>query len=101
MVGAVDQVDPHHAEGFLLEGRAVVSQIDVEDYIRWSLSRLALEADAHPAASVFRLVIAPRGHGVGEGEEGGRLAPRAPQPFEELAELVLEHGLETLPAHVA
>src|SRR5262249_31880924 len=101
MVAAVDQVDPQHAESFLLEGRAVVSQIDVEHHFRRSLLRLALEADTHPAASVFRLVIAPCGHGVGEGEEGGRIAPRATQPLEELAELVLQHGLEALPAHVA
>src|SRR5712691_2028905 len=100
-MGAVDQVDADDAERLLLEGGGGVLEIDVDDHVRGRFAGLALKADAYPSAPVLGALVAPGGHGVGEGEEGGGLPPRGAEPLEELAELVLEHGLETLATDVS
>ena len=97
----MDQVDAQHAEGLLLACGRRVLEVDVDDDVGRRLARVRLEADAHPAAPVPVVRVAPRGDGVGEREEGGGVAFGGPEPLEQLGEFVLEHGLQALAADVA
>lgn len=99
-VGAVDQVDAQHAERLLLARGRRVLQVAVDDDVGRRLVGPRLEADADPAAAGLVPRVAPRGDGVGESEEGGAVALCGSEPLEQLAELVLEHGLQALAADV-
>ena len=99
--GSVEEVDSEHAQRLPLVGRGGVEQMDVQDDLGRLIVRLGLEPDADPATSVFRASIAPGRHGVCEGKEGRRVAAARTELGRQLGELVGEHGLESLPAHVA
>ena len=72
--GAVEQVHADDAQRLLLQGVLGVEHAHVDDDLAVLIARVRLEPHAHPAvALVGALEVAGR-DGVGEGEEGGRVA---------------------------
>ena len=71
---AVQQVDADDAERLLLQRGLDVEHPDVQDDLARLVARVGLELDAHPAVALVAAPEAAGDHGVGEGEERGRVA---------------------------
>src|SRR6266699_667934 len=98
---AVEEIDSHDAQSLLLEIVFLIEHSDVDNDLAVFVPRASLVFDAHPSvALVCTLIVASR-HGVGEGEEGGGVSARHPQPFQIEAVLVVEHPLEAFARYVA
>ena len=97
----VDEVHAEHAEGFLLPRVLQVPHARVDDDLGRAAVRFGLEPDAQPAlpfSGPDQLLAAT----VSANTKNLRRGPaRGIEPLQEEGPLVVEHGLEALPAHVA
>ena len=99
--GAVEKVHADDAERLLLQCGLHIQHADMNDDLAGLISRMRLELHAHPAVALVRALEISRGHRVGKGEEGGGITPALAQAIDVQPELVVEHALEPLAAHVA
>ena len=71
-----------------------VQHPDVHDDLARLVAGLGLELHAHPAVALVAALVAARHHGVGEGEEGGRVAALVAEPVDVELEFLVEHALQ-------
>ena len=98
--GAVEQVDPDDAQRLLLQRGLDVEHPNVQDDLARFVVGMRLELHAHPAVAFVAALEAPGHDGVGEGEEGGVVAPPVAQPVDVERVLVVQHGLQPGLGHV-
>jgi hypothetical protein len=98
--GAVQEVDADDPQRLVLARRLDVEHPYVQHDLARLVARVGLELHAHPAVALVAAVEAPRHHGVGEGEEGGRVAPAVLQPRDVELVLMVEHRLQASHGHV-
>src|ERR1700694_3260313 len=97
----IEEVDPDNTQRLLLEAIFVVEHTDMDDDLAVVIPWVSLVLHAHPAVALIGALKAARCHSVGEGEEGGAIPARWPQPFDIETMLMVEHALQAFTRDVA
>ncbi len=98
---AINQIHTDDAQRVLLLKALGIVQASVNDDLGGFGPGLVLESDPHPAMGVRRSEVAFGGHRIGKSKETGFGTAMFIKAFDQESELVIEHGGQAFPAHVA
>ena len=98
---AEEQVHPDDPERFLLVDVRFVEHPHMNDDLTRLAARLRLETHPQPSVRFVMLLETARRHRIGENKKGAYAAELLVQSLDQQLVFVVEHGLETITAHVA
>src|ERR1700744_4463677 len=98
---SVKQVNPHYADGLLLEGCIDVQHANMEDDLAGLVARISLELESHPAVTLVVPFEAAGHDGICEGKKRRRVTPFVRESVNVQLIFMIQHCLKSTCGNVS